>query len=474
MTLLFLAAVAIFQSTQIVQLEQATDHVAPTAIQTEAGVLPSSLEPWQHVSVAAIKDWGKAKITLRRIAGAFIHSPEYTLEVHGDGTVVFDGKYLVAFVGKHRGTVPRQNVDELVELLRQADLYSLRYGHRPTPIDEGPAANLSVVVNGPGTQSLAFTAIELNRPPTRERLEDAIDRLAGSERWIKGNAQTLSALEAENWDLKSHAAADALARLADFGNTDVALDLIHAGAPLDGNPRGSYPAVEGFCCWALVYAAKHGDLKLIQALLDAGVVTNSEIMDTALFTSAYAGHLDAFHLLLANGTSVKTHDLGGRTLLMAAAASGVPAMLKEILKSDQNVNAITEIPFVPCRPRDLVSLGVAPCLAQPETDGRTALMEAVSMGDYEIPREGLDRAEVVRLLLAQGAEVNARDTKGNTALLLCHRNIQLATLLLQAGADPNVRNDDGETPLSRAGTDEMKRILVEHGAIPAARAAENE
>ena len=61
--------------------------------------------------------------------------------------------------------------------------------------------------------------------------------------------------------------------------------------------------------------------------------------------------------------------------------------------------------------------------------------------------------------------VRARDTKGNTALLLCHRNIKLAALLLQAGADPGVRNDDGETPLQRAGSDEMKTLLIKHGAI---------
>jgi len=149
-------------------------------------------------------------------------------------------------------------------------------------------------------------------------------------------------------------------------------------------------------------------------------------------------------------------------------------MLKEILKSDRNVNAITDIPFVPCRPEDIESLGSDACSSQPSADGVTALMEAISPGDYETPHEGLDRIEVVRILLGAGANVNARDTKGNTPLLLCHRNVKLAELLLQAGADPNVRNNDGDTPLQRAGSEEMQRLLMKHGAVSMAKEAEKQ
>jgi len=87
------------------------------------------------------------------------------------------------------------------------------------------------------------------------------------------------------------------------------------------------------------------------------------------------------------------------------------------------------------------------------------------MSDYENPQEVRDRAEVVRLLLAAGANVDAHDTEGNTPLLLCHLNTKLAELLLQAGANPNVRNNAGETPLQRAGSEEMERLLIEHGAV---------
>jgi ankyrin repeat protein len=458
---LLIAAIVVIQSmppsiARCLAVPLAHSHAA---LQNEVAE-PHVVKPFTHLSLANIKDWSQAKITLYRSGGAFIHTPQYTVEVHGDGTVLFNGEYLVAFMGKHCGTVPQQNVDELAELLKQADLYTLPYGH--VQHHEGPTATISVLINGPGKQSLAVTAMELNPLPSG-KLEDAIDRLAGSERWIKGNAETLATLEAEHWDFKSREAANVLARMASLGNSQVAIDLIRAGVPLDGNVR--HDGKEDACCQPLEHAAGHGNLKLIQALLDAGAVANAEIMSRALFHATYGGHLDAFHLLLANGAVIPAHDLGGSTLLMAAAASGSPAMLKEILKSDQKVNAITEIPFVPCGPEDRVSLGSAACSSQPTTDGVTALMEAVSPGDYETPREGLDRIEVVRILLAAGANVDARDTKGNTPLLLCHRNIKLAELLLQASADPNARNDYGETPLQRAGSEEMKRLLIEHGAV---------
>jgi hypothetical protein len=236
MIALLIAAILLRPIPQGIPKDQAVSlRLFLSGFQKKVGVAPFVVEPGQHVSFSNVKDWSQAKITLIRTAGAFMHTPQYTLEVHGDGSVLFDGQGLVAFVGKHRGAIPQQNVDELIELLKQADLYSLPFGHHPN--GEGPGANVSVVVNGPGTQSLAVTAMALHLLPTGEQLEDAIDRLAGSERWVKGNAETLAALEAERWDFKSHAAANALARLAALGNSQVALDLVHAGVPLDGNVR---------------------------------------------------------------------------------------------------------------------------------------------------------------------------------------------------------------------------------------------
>jgi len=63
-----------------------------------------------------------------------------------------------------------------------------------------------------------------------------------------------------------------------------------------------------------------------------------------------------------------------------------------------------------------------------------------------------DATGVVRLLIAAGANVNARSTDGSTPLLDASANneIDVVRILLIAGANPNAVNSSGETALSLA------------------------
>jgi hypothetical protein len=58
--------------------------------------------------------------------------------------------------------------------------------------------------------------------------------------------------------------------------------------------------------------------------------------------------------------------------------------------------------------------------------------------------------------------------------MLCRDDVEQVELLLKAGADPNARNLEGETALSKAYDDEVKQILIKYGAVPLAKAAEQE
>lgn len=70
--------------------------------------------------------------------------------------------------------------------------------------------------------------------------------------------------------------------------------------------------------------------------------------------------------------------------------------------------------------------------------------------------------EAARLLLEHGADVNARDDWGRTALMLSRRPI-----LLERGADVNAQDAEGETALMKAVTsadfEQVQRLLA-HGA----------
>jgi ankyrin repeat protein len=75
----------------------------------------------------------------------------------------------------------------------------------------------------------------------------------------------------------------------------------------------------------------------------------------------------------------------------------------------------------------------------------------------------------VKELLRRGADANARDSQGRTALMFAVINVHADTVkaLLEHGADVNVKADDGGTALMLAacgGDAEIARALLDEGA----------
>lgn len=74
--------------------------------------------------------------------------------------------------------------------------------------------------------------------------------------------------------------------------------------------------------------------------------------------------------------------------------------------------------------------------------------------------------ETVEFLLSKNAEVNAKDNEGITALMRAE-DAEMATLLLNAGADVNARDSDGETALTKAaylGKKDLVKLFLDRGA----------
>jgi ankyrin repeat protein len=129
-------------------------------------------------------------------------------------------------------------------------------------------------------------------------------------------------------------------------------------------------------------------------------------------------------------------------VLIQASASGIPAVVQEILKYKPDANSRGQ-------------------------DGTTALIACLQA--YHYKDKDVNLKEVVRILVDAGADPNIADNKGKTPLIANSRDLEIAQMLIAHGANVNAQASDGFTPLLNAGTVELTRLLLEHGADPFAK-----
>lgn len=308
------------------------------------------------------------------------------------------------------------------------------------------------------------------------------------------------------------------------GNAETVALLLDAGAdPNLATPEGETP---------LMTAARTGNPAVLRLLLAGGAgVDEAEAWrgQTALMWAAAEGNAEAARVLVEAGAHVAARSSRGMTALLFAARSGDLHTVQALLAGGASIDeaAMDAIP-APRReehtdedaPPRLGSSVLATAIenahydlaawlvsegADLNVDGPrgTALHGLVRTRNCErtaLPcpvRSGpLDSLELARLLLAHGADVNARMTAnaprngtydytylshvGATPLFLAVKasDTPMVRLLLDHGADPAIGNDENTTPLlvaagigyiegqiiaSEAKAFEAVRMLVERG-----------
>jgi ankyrin repeat protein len=270
---------------------------------------------------------------------------------------------------------------------------------------------------------------------------------------------------------------------AQNGSASIAAALLNAGA----NPNLALPAGEA----PLMTAARSGNMELVKALIAHGAQVNARektLGQTALMWAAAEKHVDVVQLLIEAGADVRARSTAGFTPLLFAAREGDVAVTTELLARGADINEAAADGMTPLLTalirhhldyaRFVLDHGADPNRgagytplhwAAGEWSGELSVSVAPesewgAFGGLSAP----ERLEIVGLLLARGADPNARVTRnvrryggagGNAGSLLGATPFLLAAMaadldvmrgLRQAGADPQATTDSKTTALMLA------------------------
>jgi ankyrin repeat protein len=287
----------------------------------------------------------------------------------------------------------------------------------------------------------------------------------------------------------------------DYDHMEVVRVLIAAGADVNAMNRAGETA--------LSYAAQSGDLDLTRLLMDSGAQPNRAAApdrvpailamnrnhldivkllvargaDVTLHLAAYVGDLEKAKGLLQGTGDVNARDRTRRTTLHIAARAGHREMIDLLLSRGADVNARAEAGWTPLHEAAqggheavvelLIARGamVNAKLTSPEHNmiGDDLQMPYAPVGTTAL-HLAVTYPEVAKILVANGAQVNAKDENDETPVhhALFEGRKQVVDLLIAAGADINLHE------AAYTGHAEKVRHLIDAGADISAKDAEND
>lgn len=191
---------------------------------------------------------------------------------------------------------------------------------------------------------------------------------------------------------------------------------------------------------ALMYATKRCWIDVVKLLVKKGADINAEDDEGATALSYVSDCYLVEKFLQSKGAKYgegrkQMCSVDGKNIeLLRAAAVGNASQLKESIKLGADVNAKT----VYCN---------------------TVLMETIRNSRKIVGGLG----EIIELLVENGADVNAKDNEGKTALMYA-RSLEVVKYLLSKGADINAKDNNGKSVLDYTRSGEVAEFLISNGA----------
>lgn len=330
---------------------------------------------------------------------------------------------------------------------------ALRGGDYGVVIVPGHAAESKLI------QRLIGSSAGLQMPPTGEMPAGEIETLRA---WIDQGAEMPgTALEAaavnRSTDPAVQALLDAIARH----------DLV-AVRKLLAAQKDLARAADSSGSTALMHSASTGTVAIMQALLDAGPDVNASNARQATALHWAVPDQEKVKVLLVNGARVDAKTVEGRTPLYVATMlpEGL-ASVRLLLEAGADIEAATILGTTALFPAATTSAEITKLLlehgANPNVRARTGATPILFTRG----------ADVIALLLARGADARARSKTGESSLMepAIRGDVSAAKLLLDNGADVNAADHRGYTPLLLAAqydgdSPELVRLLLDRGADP--------
>ena len=257
------------------------------------------------------------------------------------------------------------------------------------------------------------------------------------------------------------------------GNLDCVKVLLKYGADIE--ERGDF--MHNFkCCTPLFIAATCGNVEILRFLVENGANVNAtdDFGLTPLMAAVANQLLDAVTFLIDQGADVNLLDSSGSTALhYASEVSFDPSsclIVKQLINRGANINAVTNDDkltplMLACKNKNV---SVVNCLLQnganvvlTSDNGWTALHFVVDGFN--------DSSEILRSLLNNGADVNARSVDNETPLMVASQSsdVETVTLLIEQGAYVDLQDEKYNTALHNAvssNTEEIVGTLLNAGA----------
>lgn len=392
-------------------------------------------------------EYSKLRITLQRSA-CYGSCPDYIVTISGDGSVVFTTDHRpvdavagihrefsrsvgVLVPGTHRTKVDPDAVRTLVERFRDARFFNLKDEYH-YEVTDAPTYVISIDTGHGSKRIVDYVGGRAGMPAAVTALEDAIDKVAGTGRWIEGTPDIIPLLQAEGFRFNSPIGLDMIAKAAERGDVPTMERLYALGAPLVSDPSSG----------PLVAAASAGQMKALSWLLNHGAGHDPKVLLGGLTESVRSDRDDVFDHLRELISPELISPETATNLLRLAAENGNVLMVSHFLQFRPRLNGSTNDRAVEDPPLWAAAQNSCP-------------------DDSSHPN--CDHRKVVRILLDSGADARWFHPVYRNSVFFQVSDAAIAKMLLAAGADPNFKDTDGEPIIFSISDEDVALVMIAAG-----------